>query len=159
MHLDWTMTVWTAAQVRLVALQGAEPSAPSSQPAGEVLLWVGVLSGLLLVGALGIMWYRRRVLADDDASADDEGLLQRLARLRDEGRMSQAEYDAARRSLIQRVKARMDQQQADRQDQARASAPARRAPSAVGEQRGSGERPHPRGSGSPPQPPSPPPGA
>jgi hypothetical protein len=64
-----------------------------------MLLWVSAL--ILVVIALGliILFMRRRLLSKDstDASA---GLMDELRTLRDQGRISPEEYDAARRQMV-----------------------------------------------------------
>lgn len=75
----------------------------------RLLAWVVVLIVLVLAGAVAVLLIRRRVLGSQGTGDGAESLMQSLRRLRDEGRMTHEEYEAARRSMAKRVSASMSQ--------------------------------------------------
>src|SRR5262245_60570063 len=79
---------------------------PTVLGAGERLpatfLWLGVLIAVTIVGYVAIMWFRRRLLADDGWQAA-ESFMQELRRMRDSGEISAAEYDATRKKMAARI--------------------------------------------------------
>jgi uncharacterized membrane protein len=79
----------------------------SSAPT-HVVVWVGVLIALIIAGGVVVMLLRKRLLAKDDASAD-VGLFDALKQMRDRGEMTQEEYEAARRKVVEKTKAAMKQ--------------------------------------------------
>ncbi len=87
----------------------AATAAQSSGGTPRVLAWVLVLIVLVLAGAVAVLLIRRRVLGSQGATDGTEGLMQSLRRLRDEGRMTHEEYEAARRSMAKRVSASMSE--------------------------------------------------
>jgi hypothetical protein len=78
----------------------------SARGAGEVVLWVGILIGAVLVLFLVIQFFRRRLLAPDRPEERDRALLDDLRAMRDSGQITQEEYDAARKSMVARMTAR-----------------------------------------------------
>ncbi len=64
-----------------------------------VLLWVSALILLVLALGLIILFMRRRLLSKDAGEAD-AGLMDELRSLRDQGRISPEEYDAARKRMV-----------------------------------------------------------
>lgn len=76
----------------------------ANSPVTSVLLWVGVLMVLVLVGAVAIFAFRRSVLADRGAGADNAGMLEQMRRMVEKGEMTQEEFDQARRAIVQRAK-------------------------------------------------------
>lgn len=91
----------------LAMLVAATASQTSSGGTPRVLAWVVVLIVCVLAGAVAVLLIRRRVLGSQTASDGTEGLMQSLRRMRDEGRMTHEEYEAARRSMAKRVSASM----------------------------------------------------
>lgn len=83
----------------------AATTAATEGGAPRVLAWVVVLIAMVLSGAVAVLLIRRRVLGGQSVSDGTEGLMQSLRRLRDEGRMTHEEYEAARRSMAKRVSA------------------------------------------------------
>ncbi|HVZ94406.1 MAG TPA: SHOCT domain-containing protein [Phycisphaerales bacterium] len=66
----------------------------------NIWVWVGVLGGIVVVGCIVIVLVRKRLLgAPEDMSAENF-TLEDLRRLRDSGRMTNAEYERARRRII-----------------------------------------------------------
>jgi hypothetical protein len=92
-----------------LAMIVAASQAQASGGAPRVLAWVGVLIVLVLAGAVAVLLIRRRVLGSQGTGEGAESLMQSLRRLRDEGRMTPEEYEAARRSMAKRVSASMSQ--------------------------------------------------
>ena len=79
----------------------------SSNPVGEAWLWIGVLIVVTVVGGLGLMWYRRSLLAASQAETS-EGFMESIRRLRASGEMSEEEFQAVRRNLIASIRAGED---------------------------------------------------
>lgn len=91
----------------LRAIQGDTASTVTPRSTtSEALVWVGVLLLVTILGGLAILWYRRRVLAREEASAQDAGAMESLRKMRDSGRMTQEEFDAVRRAMIAKIKSR-----------------------------------------------------
>jgi hypothetical protein len=67
---------------------------------GEYLATVGVLIVVVVAAALVLLKYRGRLLARDSDAALHEGLFENLRRMRNQGRLTQEEYDAARRKMV-----------------------------------------------------------
>jgi hypothetical protein len=70
----------------------------------SAVLWVGVLIVVAVVGGLAILYIRRRVLAEASDADAQGGLMESLRAMRDSGEISQQEFDAARSSMLRRVK-------------------------------------------------------
>jgi hypothetical protein len=68
-------------------------------------LWLGVLLLVAVLGGLGAMALRRRLLRDDAGSAP-LGLMQELEQLRLTGKISAEEYGRAKRRLAERAAGR-----------------------------------------------------
>jgi hypothetical protein len=64
-----------------------------------VLIWVSALILVVLGLGLIILFMRRRLLVKDSADAA-AGLMDELRALRDQGRLSPEEYDAARKRMV-----------------------------------------------------------
>lgn len=82
---------------------GPGPTGASRNPS-RILVPVAGLIVVAVLGGLGVMAVRRRMLAKDTAAADQGGLLEDLRRLRDTGQISPAEFDAARKSIAARLR-------------------------------------------------------
>ncbi|MCA9304300.1 MAG: hypothetical protein KC996_09275 [Phycisphaerales bacterium] len=69
-------------------------------------IWLGALVVVVVVAGIALIAIRRRMFSES-ASADMQagGLLEQMRVLRDQGKMSDKEYEDARRSLIERVSA------------------------------------------------------
>lgn len=78
-----------------------------SQRASDVVPWVVglVVAVLVLFGAA--VAARKWMLRSDSGTASDEGLMEGLRRARDEGKISQEEFDRTRKQIIAKVKANM----------------------------------------------------
>ncbi|MBX3395840.1 MAG: SHOCT domain-containing protein [Phycisphaerae bacterium] len=69
---------------------------------GDVLFWCVVLVALIVVLGVGL-WFLRRSIWGTTSSAVEDGLtLQQLRELRDAGEISEAEFQALRRAMIDR---------------------------------------------------------
>lgn len=68
----------------------------------DVLIWVAVLILCVIGLGLAILAMRRRLLSRDADSDFQSGILDSLRAMRDEGRLTQEEYDAARRRMTAR---------------------------------------------------------
>lgn len=83
-HVDWILS--------------AQPYKP------PVELWItcAILVGLIVLLGAGVMLYRRKMLSDPDSSSkSDAWSLDDLARLRSQGDITEAEYQAMRAAIIQ----------------------------------------------------------
>ncbi len=75
------------------------PFAAQSASGGDVVLWIVVLIAVVVAATAIILVVRRRLLAADEPSAD--GLtLHDLRRARDEGHLSEDEFEAARAAIL-----------------------------------------------------------
>lgn len=72
--------------------------------AADIIMWVAILAALMIAGGMVIMLLRRRLFTQE--TGGDETLMQSLRRMRDTGEMSQEEFEATRKSLIAKVKAK-----------------------------------------------------
>ena len=101
--------------------------AQDAAAAGSVLTWVIVLIVAALLGGLVIMAVRKRMLEPERTEAASEGLFDSLRRMRDSGEITGAEYENARRRLIESATqkkpepARLSREQAEILAAARAS--------------------------------------
>lgn len=73
----------------------------------SVILLVVAFGVLTLIGGLGIMLFRRKLLKNED-DAGEETLFESLRRMRDSGQMSIAEYEAAKKAIVKKAAERMD---------------------------------------------------
>lgn len=75
--------------------------AQGAAQAGSVVVWVIALIVAALVGGLVILAVRKKMLEPDRAEVASEGLFDSLRRMRDSGEITGAEYENARRRLIE----------------------------------------------------------
>ena len=78
-----------------------------SQRASEIVPWVVGLVAAVLVLFGAAVAARKWMLRGDSGTASDEGLMEGLRRARDEGKISQDEFDRTRKQIIAKVKANM----------------------------------------------------
>ena len=71
----------------------------------RILIPVAALIVLAVLGGLGVLAVRRRMLAKDTA-ADQGGLLDDLRAMRDRGQITPEEFDAARKSIAAKMTGR-----------------------------------------------------
>ncbi|MCW5765197.1 MAG: SHOCT domain-containing protein [Phycisphaeraceae bacterium] len=72
---------------------------------GPYLLWIAVLIGVVLLATFGILVLRRRLLEAPSARRTDAGVMDELRALRDQGKISTEEFDAARKRIVARIAA------------------------------------------------------
>ncbi|MBL8991578.1 MAG: SHOCT domain-containing protein [Phycisphaerae bacterium] len=72
---------------------------------GPYLLWIVVLIGVVLVATFGILVLRRRLLDPDAPRRSDAGVMEELRTLRDQGKLSHEEFEAARKRIVARIAA------------------------------------------------------
>lgn len=77
--------------------------AQSGRGASEALVWAMVLIVAAIVGGFVILEVRKRMLATPKDDIGSEGLFDALKRMRDNGELSQGEYDAARRRILEKA--------------------------------------------------------
>ncbi|MFZ4573397.1 MAG: SHOCT domain-containing protein [Phycisphaerales bacterium] len=89
-------------------VQPATPAPKSTNPkqaVGETLLFIGIMLVLTILGGLGLLWYRRRVLGG--ARDGQQGsLMDEFRRMRDSGEISQEEFEATKRVMVARLSGR-----------------------------------------------------
>lgn len=68
--------------------------------------WIGLIVALVVLVWL-VVRIRTLVREDEDATADDQGLLTQINELRREGDLSEAEYRSIKRRLLDRLGERM----------------------------------------------------
>lgn len=69
---------------------------------GQALLYLGVLIALVLAAGVVVIVLRRRILGAEGES-QAEGLMDNLRRMRDQGQLSQEEFEASRRIMARRA--------------------------------------------------------
>lgn len=77
----------------------------ANTPTTSILFWVVILIAVVLVGAVGIFALRRSMFSDPSTLTDNSGLLEQMRAMVERGEMSQAEYDQAKRALVEKAKA------------------------------------------------------
>lgn len=82
--------------------------AQSSGDTVRVLIWIGVLIVVALGGGAIAMIVRAKLLSSDD-DADGGTLLEHLQKMRDRGEISDEEFRATRRTMIERAEQRRAQ--------------------------------------------------
>jgi hypothetical protein len=78
-------------------------SANTSDSTFKVVVWVGALIALTLLGGLGVLLARRKLLSKSTDAADDTSLMGTLRRMRDTGQISDAEYESTRKAMVKRT--------------------------------------------------------
>jgi uncharacterized membrane protein YgcG len=77
----------------------------AASPISSVLFWVVVAIVLVLIGAIGIFALRRSILGEPKGvEAGEAGLMEQMRRMVERGEMTQAEYDQARRAMVERAR-------------------------------------------------------
>ncbi len=74
-------------------------AASTSQNVTQVLVWGGVLILAVVVLFGGLWYYRKRVLRRDEPAGGEAWSFEDLRRMRQEGRITDAEYQALRAAL------------------------------------------------------------
>lgn len=74
-------------------------------PTGQILLWVFLLIVLIVVGGLGVMALRRRLLSKDRGT-DTSGLMDDMRAMHARGELSDEEYDRVRKRMAARAAGR-----------------------------------------------------
>jgi uncharacterized membrane protein len=84
------------------------PGAVLAQSAGSsrvsVLLWVGVLIGVVVLASVVLLLLRRHYLGDNRKGTPDRGFLDELRAMRDRGEISPEEFDRTKRSIAGRLR-------------------------------------------------------
>jgi hypothetical protein len=75
---------------------------PPKASTGDIVLAVVVLIAIAMVGGFVWMWLRRR-LFQPESPAGPATLMEDLRRMRDEGQITQEEYDTIRRNMAARL--------------------------------------------------------
>lgn len=69
----------------------------------KLLIWIGIFIVAVVILGVAIMLVRRRVLGNEDSRAGEQGFFDELRAMRDSGKMTEEEYDLARKSLAARL--------------------------------------------------------
>jgi len=98
------MNVWIMAQREWLA-QLSQTSSARMYSAGDVLMWGGILIGVVLAGSVCIMFLRRRLRVSETPAGGDAGFsLSDLRAMRDRCEITPAEYEQMRAHVIAQVK-------------------------------------------------------
>lgn len=87
--------------------------AQQAPPKGDILpvvLWLGILIVITVAGGLIVLAIRKRILSKSSDAADEASLMDSLRALRDRGEMSNEEFEATRRAMIDRVRSNLASQ-------------------------------------------------
>lgn len=90
----------------IVPIASAAAPPPGRGDVGSLLLWLGVLIGVVVLLGLIVLVVRRRALAAERDAQSDRLLMESLRELRASGRMTEDEYAAARRTMAARISGR-----------------------------------------------------
>ena len=90
----------------------ASPSGASGD-LGGVLLWVGILIGVVVIASIVLLALRRHFLAPPSSDPGHRGFLEELREARDRGEMTQEEFDLAKRSMVDAIAGRKATKTAD----------------------------------------------
>jgi len=108
---DQAATVQPADATPLAAEAAA---APRNAQTSSGLIAVGLLIALVMTLGLVILMIRKRMLRDDSDDRSGAGLLDELREAVREGRMTQEEFDAAKRVMVAKMSAEYKAEKADR---------------------------------------------
>jgi hypothetical protein len=70
---------------------------------GRALLWIGILIVITLLGGLILVAVRRRMFSSNNDDDDSASLMDQLRAMRDRNQINQEEFEAARRSLREKM--------------------------------------------------------
>lgn len=87
-----------------MVLQTLAQNATTKATQGDIVLWVAILIAVAFVGGLAILWIRKKLLAKDQPAAAGS-LMDQLRGMLERGEITQAEFDATRRSIVKKVAA------------------------------------------------------
>ncbi len=90
----------------------AQQPARSGDATSQVVLWAGIFLAMLIVGAVLVLLMRRTLFAKENGSEAASGLMESMRKLRAEGKMTEDEYQAARRAMTTRTREQLDAQPA-----------------------------------------------
>src|SRR5437868_4412734 len=69
----------------------------------RALIWIGALIAVTFMGGFIILAIRRRLLSKSGAADDASSLFDQLRAMRDRGQMTNEEFEAARRSMREKL--------------------------------------------------------
>lgn len=72
----------------------------------EVLFWVALLLGAVLVASIAILALRKSLFAPPQRGEDPGSLMDQVRAMRERGEISEAEYDQVRRKLVAQAASR-----------------------------------------------------
>jgi hypothetical protein len=91
----------------LILAQSAPPRRSfedwSTRDSVNLVIIVGILIVAIIIGGMLLMYLRRRVSDRESALAHPGSVMEELRRLRKEGKLSEAEYEASRRAATARL--------------------------------------------------------
>lgn len=87
----------------------------------QVLLWIGVLILVVVVGGIGAMLVRRRLLDKDAGAAGTAGFLDELRAMQRRGEISPEEFEATRKAMSAKIRSGVSTPESVKQLRARAA--------------------------------------
>lgn len=77
----------------------------AEQSIGQYLLWVAILIGVVMVATSVILLVRKKLLDPSAQFHRPAGIMEELRSLRDQGKISEEEFAAARQKMVRRIAA------------------------------------------------------
>lgn len=88
-----------------IAVTLAQQQQPATRDVTSVMLWLGILIVVTIAGGLAVLAIRRRVLGRGSETEDQGTLMDSLRGMRDRGEMTPEEFEAAKRAMVERMRA------------------------------------------------------
>jgi hypothetical protein len=89
--------------VAVASLVLAQSPQAQSQNWASLLPWIGALVVLVALGAIGLVMLRRRLFSSDQNAAEGGVSLDTLRQMRARGELSEQEFEAAKRTVVQQL--------------------------------------------------------
>lgn len=81
-----------------------QPAGRGGVPTQPIVMWTIVLIGLVMLGGLLVMLFRRQLLAKDAGQPDHGSVMESIRAMRDAGQISNAEYEAMKRRMVDAIR-------------------------------------------------------
>lgn len=89
--------------VAVASLVLAQASQAQSQNWASLLPWIGALVVLVALGAIGLVMLRRKLFSNADGASAGAVSLDTLRQMRARGELSEQEFEAAKRTVVQQL--------------------------------------------------------